>query len=179
MKVSETELTGVLVLELDVYPDERGQFFEIFNDGRYQSLGLPTRFVQDNFSRSRRGVVRGLHYQQPRPQGKLVQVLRGRILDVAVDLRRSSAHFARWVGIELSSDRPTQLWVPPGFAHGFCALTDADVLYKCTDAYVASCDRALRWNDPDLAIRWPIESPVVSPKDDRAPFLRDVHDLLD
>ncbi len=179
MKVSETELTGVLVLELDVYPDERGQFFEIFNDGRYQSLGLPTRFVQDNFSRSRKGVVRGLHYQQPRPQGKLVQVLRGRILDVAVDLRRSSAHFARWVGIELSSDRPTQLWVPPGFAHGFCALTDADVLYKCTDAYVASCDRALRWNDPDLAIRWPIESPVVSPKDDRAPFLRDVHDLLD
>ena len=105
MKVSETELTGVLVLELDVYPDERGQFFEIFNDGRYQSLGLPTRFVQDNFSRSRKGVVRGLHYQQPRPQGKLVQVLRGRILDVAVDLRRSSAHFARWVGIELSSDR--------------------------------------------------------------------------
>ena len=179
MKVSETELTGVLVLELDVYPDERGQFFEIFNDGRYQSLGLPTRFVQDNFSRSRKGVVRGLHYQQPRPQGKLVQVLRGRILDVAVDLRRSSAHFARWVGIELWSDRPTQLWVPPGFAHGFCALTDADVLYKCTDAYVASCDRALRWNDPDLAIRWPIESPVVSPKDDRAPFLRDVHDLLD
>jgi len=179
MKVSETELTGVLVLELDVYPDERGQFFEIFNDGRYQSLGLPTRFVQDNFSRSRKGVVRGLHYQQPRPQGKLVQVLRGRILDVAVDLRRSSAHFARWVGIELSSDRPTQLWVPPGFAHGFCALTDADVLYKCTDAYVASCDRALRWNDPDLAIRWPVESPVVSPKDDRAPFLRDVHDLLD
>ena len=179
MKVSETELTGVLVLELNVYPDERGQFFEIFNDGRYQSVGLPTRFVQDNFSRSRKGVVRGLHYQQPRPQGKLVQVLRGRILDVAVDLRRSSAHFARWVGIELSSDRPTQLWVPPGFAHGFCALTDADVLYKCTDAYVASCDRALRWNDPDLAIRWPIESPVVSPKDDRAPFLRDVHDLLD
>jgi len=179
MKVSETELPGVLLLELDVYPDERGQFFEIFNDGRYQSLGLPTRFVQDNFSRSRKGVVRGLHYQQPRPQGKLVQVLRGRILDVAVDLRRSSAHFARWVGIELSSDRPTQLWVPPGFAHGFCALTDADVLYKCTDAYVASCDRALRWNDPDLAIRWPIESPVVSPKDDRAPFLRDVHDLLD
>ena len=179
MKVSETELTGVLVLELDVYPDERGQFFEIFNDGRYQSLGLPTRFVQDNFSRSRKGVVRGLHYQQPRPQGKLVQVLRGRILDVAVDLRRSSAHFARWVGIELSSDRPTQLWVPPGFAHGFCALTDADVLYKCTDAYVASCDRALRWNDPDLAIRWPIESPVVSPKDDRAPFLRDVRELLD
>jgi len=179
MKVSETELPGVLLLELDVYPDERGQFFEIFNDGRYQSLGLPTRFVQDNFSRSRKGVVRGLHYQQPRPQGKLVQVLRGRILDVAVDLRRSSAHFARWVGIELSSDRPTQLWVPPGFAHGFCALTDADVLYKCTDAYVASCDRALRWNDPDLAIRWPIESPVVSPKDDRAPFLRDVRDLLD
>ena len=179
MKVSETELPGVLLLELDVYPDERGQFFEIFNDGRYQSLGLPTRFVQDNFSRSRKGVVRGLHYQQPRPQGKLVQVLRGRILDVAVDLRRSSAHFARWVGIELSSDRPTQLWVPPGFAHGFCALTDADVLYKCTDAYVASCDRALRWNDPDLAIRWPVESPVVSPKDDRAPFLRDVHDLLD
>jgi len=179
MKVSETELPGVLLLELDVYPDERGQFFEIFNDGRYQSLGLPTRFVQDNFSRSRKGVVRGLHYQQPRPQGKLVQVLRGRILDVAVDLRRSSAHFARWVGIELSSDRPTQLWVPPGFAHGFCALTDADVLYKCTDAYVASCDRALRWNDPDLAIRWPIESPVVSPKDDRAPFLRDVRELLD
>ena len=179
MKVSETELPGVLLLELDVYPDERGQFFEIFNDGRYQSLGLPTRFVQDNFSRSRKGVVRGLHYQQPRPQGKLVQVLRGRILDVAVDLRRSSAHFARWVGIELSSDRPTQLWVPPGFAHGFCALTDADVLYKCTDAYVASCDRALRWNDPDLAIRWPVESPVVSPKDDRAPFLRDVRELLD
>ena len=107
MKVSETELPGVLLLELDVYPDERGQFFEIFNDGRYQSLGLPTRFVQDNFSRSRKGVVRGLHYQQPRPQGKLVQVLRGRILDVAVDLRRSSAHFARWVGIELWSDRPT------------------------------------------------------------------------
>ena len=138
MKVSETELPGVLLLELDVYPDERGQFFEIFNDGRYQSLGLPTRFVQDNFSRSRKGVVRGLHYQQPRPQGKLVQVLRGRILDVAVDLRRSSAHFARWVGIELSSERPTQLWIPPGFAHGFCALRDADVLYKCTEAYVAS-----------------------------------------
>jgi len=98
---------------------------------------------------------------------------------VAVNLRRSSAHFARWVGIELSSERPTQLWIPPGFAHGFCALRDADVLYKCTEAYVASCDRALRWNDPDLAIRWPIERPLVSPKDERAPFLRDVRDLLD
>ena len=178
MKVSETALPGVLLLELQAHADERGQFLEVFQARRYQEAGIDATFVQDNVSVSRPGVVRGLHFQQPHPQGKLVQVLRGRILDVAVDLRRSSPCFGRALALELSADRPAQLWVPPGFAHGFCALTDAEVLYKCTALYAPACERTVRWNDPDLAIAWPVAAPIVSAKDRAAPLLRDLTELF-
>lgn len=177
MKITETPLPGVLLLELDSFPDDRGRFFEVFHAGRYEGLGRSPTFVQDSFSSSRQGVLRGLHFQYPRPQGKLVQVLRGRIFDVAVDLRRSSPHFRQWFGIELSSERPCQLWIPPGFAHGFCTLTDVDFFYKCTDVYAPACDQAVRWNDPDLAITWPVAEPLLSAKDSAAPLLRDLANL--
>ena len=178
MKAVPTALAEVLLLEPTVFRDERGYFFESFNQRVFdQALGRHVEFVQDNHSRSARGVLRGLHYQlPPHAQGKLVRVTRGAAFDVAVDIRRSSPTFGRWVGAELSADNFRQLWIPPGFAHGFVALADdTDFLYKTTDVWVKSCDRAIRWDDPELAIGWalPAAEPMVAAKDRAAPLLRD------
>ncbi len=172
MKVTPTELDGVLLVEPRVFSDERGIFFELHRDAR--GGGLPDAFVQDNFSRSHARVLRGLHFQEPNAQGKLIQCLRGAVFDVAVDVRRGSPTFGRWVGVELHERAVQQLWIPPGFAHGFCVIEGpADILYKCSAGYAPDSERAIAWNDPDLAIRWPIRDPRVSPRDAAAPRLRD------
>jgi len=166
MKIHETTLPEVLLLEPRVFRDERGFFLESFNDVRFGAHGLPTSFRQDNHSRSARDVLRGLHYQLRQPQGKLVTCVRGSIFDVAVDIRVGSPTFGRWAGVTLTDDEPRYLWVPPGFAHGFCTLSDvADVVYKCTDVYAADDDRGVRWNDPSIGIEWPILDPRLSDKD--------------
>ncbi len=167
-----------LLIESDVFEDDRGFFLESFNQERFDDLvGESVRFVQDNHSRSAKGVVRGLHYQlTPSAQGKLVRVSRGMIFDVAVDIRRSSPRFRSWVGHELSEDNFQQLWIPPGFAHGFLALSDvADVLYKTTAHYAPDRQRTVRWDDPLIGIEWPLDgvTPIVSPKDRAAPSLAD------
>ncbi len=165
------------MIEPDVHGDQRGFFSESWNRERFAAgVGEDVEFVQDNHSRSAKGVLRGLHYQlSPRPQGKLVRVVAGSVWDVAVDIRRSSETFASWAGIELSAANHRQLWIPPGFAHGFVALTDAaDVIYKVSDYYSPEHDRSIRWNDPDLVIEWPLTGdPIISDKDANAPFLRD------
>lgn len=166
MNLVQTPLDGVLVLEPRVFRDERGFFLETFNAGRLSDTPLDTEFLQDNHSRSTAGVVRGLHYQLEKPQGKLVHVARGRIFDVAVDIRRGSPTFAKWFGIELSDENLRSLWIPPGFAHGFCVLSDvADVIYKCTSLYDSADDRGVVWNDPQIGIKWPGSEPIVSVKD--------------
>lgn len=166
-----------LVLEPEIYADDRGHFFEAFNRQAFEDqVGDKWGFVQDNHSRSRQGVLRGLHYQiEPMAQGKLVRVVRGAVFDVAVDIRRSSRSFGEWIGVELSEGNFKQLWVPPGFAHGFVALSDpADLLYKVTEYYSPEHDRSIRWDDPDIGIDWPIEGdPMLSDKDAEAPYLRD------
>lgn len=166
--VTPTAIPEVLVLEPKVFGDDRGFFFESFNQRDFAQLtGLDVQFVQDNHSRSAQGVLRGLHYQIQNPQGKLVRVTQGAVFDVAVDLRRSSAHFGKWVGVELSADNKRQLWVPPGFAHGFVVLSDAaEFLYKTTDYWYPAFERSLRWNDPQIGIAWPIEdTPQLAKKD--------------
>jgi dTDP-4-dehydrorhamnose 3,5-epimerase len=174
VKVLETALPGVLLLEPQRFGDDRGFFMEMFHARRYAELGIPGPFVQDNFSRSVKGTLRGLHLQEPNGQGKLVQVLAGAVYDVAVDVRRGSPTFGRWVGVELSADNRRQLWVPQGFAHGFCVLSEsADFHYKCTDFYVPASERGILWSDPDLAISWPVTAPLLSPKDSVAPRLKD------
>jgi dTDP-4-dehydrorhamnose 3,5-epimerase len=174
VRVLETQLPGVLLLEPRSFQDARGSFMELFHAGRYAELGIPTTFVQDNLSHSVRGVLRGLHFQEPHGQGKLVQVLTGAVYDVVVDVRRGSPTFGRWTATELSADNRRQLWVPPGFAHGFCVLSaSADFFYKCTDVYVPAAERSILWNDPDLGIPWPGSSPLLSPKDTQAPRLKD------
>ena len=172
MKVIPTALEGVLVLEPRVFGDARGFFSESYNHRAFaQATGLDVRFVQDNHSRSRKGVLRGLHYQIRQPQGKLVRVVRGAVFDVAVDMRKSSPHFGRWTGVELTEDNHRQLWVPPGFAHGFVVLSDtADFLYKTTDYYAPQHERSVAWNDADIGIAWPlaahgIAQPQLSDKD--------------
>lgn len=173
--VTPTALTDVLVLEPRVFGDARGFFLESFNARRFaEATGVRAEFVQDNQSRSARGVLRGLHYQIRQPQGKLVRVVRGRVFDVAVDLRRSSPAFGRWAGVELSEDNHRQLWIPPGFAHGFLVLSEsADFLYKATDYYAPEHERAIRWDDPSVGIDWPIaeQAPLLSAKDRAAPSL--------
>src|SRR6187455_524027 len=178
MNVISTSISEVLVIEPKVFGDNRGFFFESFNHKNFsQATGLDVKFVQDNHSRSVKGVLRGLHYQIRQPQGKLVRVVRGQVFDVAVDIRRSSPTFGQWVGVELTEDNYRQLWVPPGFAHGFYVLSDtADFLYKTTDYYFPDLERSLLWNDPAIAVSWPIEadvSPIVSAKDKIAPKLTD------
>lgn len=167
MKVSPTKLPGVLVLEPKVFGDNRGFFFESFNRRTFaEATGMGLDFVQDNHSRSVEGVLRGLHYQIKQPQGKLVRVVRGAVFDVAVDLRRSSPTFGQWDGVELSEDNHRQLWIPPGFAHGFVVLSEsADFLYKTTDYYAPEHERCIIWNDPDIGIDWPIRNPQLSGKD--------------
>lgn len=168
MKVTETTLPGVLILEPKVFGDERGFFYESFNARAFEdATGLKRDFVQDNHSRSQKGVLRGLHYQLEHTQGKLVRVTFGEVLDVAVDIRRSSPTFGQWVGVHLSAQNHRQLWVPEGFAHGFVVLSDvAEFLYKTTDYYTPSAERSLLWNDPTLAIDWQLtEPPQLSAKD--------------
>ncbi|MEX6724534.1 dTDP-4-dehydrorhamnose 3,5-epimerase [Parapedomonas caeni] len=168
MKVIDTALPEVKLLEPRVFGDDRGFFMETWNAATFASLGLDLTFVQDNHSRSSRGVLRGLHYQLRRTQGKLVRVTAGAVYDVAVDIRRSSPNFGRWVGYELSAANKRMLWVPEGFAHGFLTLTDGtDFLYKCTDLYAPEHERAIAWNDPAIGIDWPLEDivPQLSAKD--------------
>ena len=176
MKVTETALPGVKLIEPRVFGDDRGFFLESWNAATFAAAGLDVGFVQDNHSRSARGVLRGLHYQWGTPQGKLVRVTAGAVFDVAVDIRRSSPHFGRWVGYELSDANKRMLWVPPGFAHGFLVLSDtADFLYKCTTTYDAPNDRGIRWDDPAIGIAWPDTgiAPQLSGKDEIAPLLAD------
>jgi len=164
----------VILIEPKVFSDERGFFMETYHAERFAEHGITLPFVQDNHSRSKRGVLRGLHYQEPEPQGKLVRCTRGALFDVAVDIRRSSPNFAKWYGIELSESNRLMLWIPPGFAHGFCPTSDeADLVYKCTAAYRAEFDRSIAFNDPQIGIEWPCSDPILSPKDAAAPHLRD------
>lgn len=173
MKVSATALDGVLLIEPNVYRDERGFFVETFQARRYLAeAGIALAFVQDNHSRSRRGVLRGLHWQTARPQGKLVHVARGEVFDVAADVRPESPTFGRWAGATLSETNQHQLWIPPGYAHGYLVLSDvADFEYKCTDYYDPKSEAGVVWNDPDLAIEWPIAEPTLSAKDRALPTL--------
>lgn len=174
MKVIPTELPGVLIVEPKVFGDDRGFFMETFHEKRYADAGIPGPFVQDNYSRSAKGILRGLHFQEPNAQGKLVQVLAGAVYDVAVDIRKGSPTFGRWVAVELSTDNRRQLWIPPGFAHGFCVLSEsADFHYKCTTLYSPDTERGVLWNDPDLGIPWPVSTPLLSGKDAKAPRLKD------
>ena len=168
MKIIETSIPEVLILEPKVFGDERGFFYESFNAAAFEeATGLKRQFVQDNHSKSQRGVLRGLHYQIQQPQGKLVRVVAGEVFDVAVDLRKSSPSFGHWVGTHLSAQNQRQLWVPEGFAHGFVVLSEsAEFLYKTTDYYAPAHERSLLWNDPELGIQWPIsEAPQLSKKD--------------
>ncbi|SDJ00493.1 dTDP-4-dehydrorhamnose 3,5-epimerase [Pseudomonas abietaniphila] len=176
MKVTVSELPEVLIIEPKVFGDERGFFYESFNAKTFAAeTGVTTPFVQDNHSRSQKGVLRGLHYQIENAQGKLVRVTAGKVLDIAVDIRRSSPRFGKWFGLELSAENAKQLWIPPGFAHGFVVLSDnADFLYKTTDYYTPSAERCIRWDDPDLAIDWRLsEAPTLSAKDQVGKLLKE------
>jgi dTDP-4-dehydrorhamnose 3,5-epimerase len=168
LKTHTTTLPEVLIVEPQVFGDERGWFMETFNEARFTEAGLPTAFVQDNHSYSRHGVVRGLHYQLERPQGKLIRCVRGAIYDVAVDIRRGSPTFGKWTGAELTEENRLMLWVPPRFAHGFSVLSEAaEVIYKCTTLWHPASDRSLLWNDPALGVDWRVANPVVADKDRR------------
>jgi dTDP-4-dehydrorhamnose 3,5-epimerase len=172
LDVIKTALPGVFMVQPKVFADDRGYFFETWNARRFREAGLPDHFVQDNQSRSRAGVLRGLHYQEPNAQGKLVRCTRGSMWDVAVDVRVGSPTFGKWIGVELNDENKIMLWVPPGFAHGFCAMTDdTDVLYKCTTAYDPPSERSILWNDPAIGIHWPVSEPILSAKDAAAPPL--------
>jgi dTDP-4-dehydrorhamnose 3,5-epimerase len=175
MRIVETALPGAFVIEPQVFGDARGFFYESYNEAKYREAGIDRRFVQSNVSRSAKGVLRGLHYQWPNPQGKLVSVLEGEVYDVAVDIRRGSPTFGRWVGVMLTTDNHRHFWVPEGFAHGFCVLSEfATFTYQCTALYDREGDAGIRWNDADIGIDWPVSAPLLSEKDTRAPFLKDV-----
>jgi len=179
LKFEATALPGVMLIEPTVHRDERGFFLESWHGPRYAEHGISERFVQDNHSRSARGALRGLHAQSPGWQGKLVRCVSGRVWDVAVDVRVGSPAFGRHVACELSGENFRQLWVPPGLLHGFCVLSDsAEVEYKCTTVYDAQADFSVRWNDPELALPWPVDEPVLSPKDAEAPLLGEVRERL-
>lgn len=175
MRTIETGIPRLLIVEAEVHGDERGYFKELWRASRHAALGLPSRFVQSNISRSGPGVIRGLHYQYPQAQGKLVTVLEGSIFDVAVDIRMDSPTFRQWVGVELSASNHRQLYVPEGFAHGFCVLGDSAMMsYLCTAEYTAEFDATVAWDDPDIGVEWPIEASSMSAKDRSAPRLRDI-----
>jgi dTDP-4-dehydrorhamnose 3,5-epimerase len=176
MKVIETSICGCVIIEPTVFGDERGFFLETFHAARYaESAGINLPFVQDNHSRSSKGVLRGLHFQKTKPQGKLVRVVRGEVYDVAVDIRTNSKTFGKWEAVILSEHNKLQFWVPPGFAHGFVVLSDsADFEYKCTDFYDSTDEGSILWSDPDLGIQWPVQNPIVSAKDAMAKQLADL-----
>jgi dTDP-4-dehydrorhamnose 3,5-epimerase len=179
MRFTPREIPDVVRIEPDVHRDARGFFLETWHQGKYAEGGIPGPFVQDNHSRSRRGTLRGLHAQLQRPQGKLVRVVDGEVFDVAVDIRRGSPTFGKWVGDRLSGENLRQLWIPPGFAHGFCVLSETVHLeYKCTDFYDPADEIAIAWNDPGIGIVWPLQDPTLSKKDAAAPRLADVLDRL-
>ena len=175
MQLIPTSLRDVVILEPKVFGDDRGFFFEAYNEVTFAQFGLPTRFLQDNHSGSRKGVLRGLHYQLKRPQGKLVRALRGEIFDVAVDLRQDSEQFGRWFGVVLSAENRRMLWIPPGFGHGFLVLTDfAEVSYKATELYAPAFERSILWDDPAIGIDWPLDgAPTLSAKDKAGTLLKD------
>jgi dTDP-4-dehydrorhamnose 3,5-epimerase len=175
MTTRTCELQGLLILEPKVFGDARGFFMETWNQRRYREAGLELDFVQDNISVSGKGTLRGLHFQNPSAQGKLVSVLEGEVFDVAVDLRQSSPTFGRWHGLNLSSENKLQFFVPPGFAHGFLVLSETAMFhYKCTEFYSPKDEMAVRWDDPEVGIRWPLQKPILSEKDAKAPRLREV-----
>jgi dTDP-4-dehydrorhamnose 3,5-epimerase len=179
MKTQPTEIPDVIVIEPDVHRDPRGFFLESYNARKYREGGIAAPFVQDNHSSSMRGTLRGLHAQRRRPQGKLLRVIEGEIFDVAVDVRRGSPTFGHWVGVRLSAENFKQIYVPPGFAHGFCVLSElAQVEYKVTDFYDPTDELGLLWNDPEIGIRWPLKEPLLSAKDSSAPRLREIMDQL-
>ena len=173
MKIIDTNIKDVKIIEPNVYGDDRGFFLETFSENRYQKqLNISASFVQDNHSRSQRGVLRGLHFQSKNPQGKLVRTVTGEVFDVAVDIRPNSPTFKQWVGIVLSASNKRQLWIPAGLAHGFVVLSDyADFEYKCTDYYSPDMEQCIIWNDPELNIQWPVSAPILSNKDSKGMFL--------
>jgi dTDP-4-dehydrorhamnose 3,5-epimerase len=175
VKVIETDLPGCLILEPKVLSDDRGFFFENWNRDSFSTLGLNIDIQQANISSSKRNVLRGLHYQWPKPQGKLIQVLQGEVYDVAVDIRTDSPHFGRWTAAILSAENKRQFWIPEGFAHGFVALSEEAIFsYLCTSTYDPECDACLRWNDSRFSIDWPVSSPLLSRKDEKAPFIDEI-----
>jgi dTDP-4-dehydrorhamnose 3,5-epimerase len=176
MNVKKTKMSGVLILEPDVFSDERGFFLETWNSVRYKNAGINGPFVQDNVSFSKKGVLRGLHFQYPQSQGKLVQVLSGEVVDIAIDIRRDSPNFGQWISEVLSDSNHRQMYIPSGFAHGYCVTSEtAFFLYKCTDFYNPASEGGIIWNDPDLNIDWPVKEPVLSLRDASFPKLRDIH----
>lgn len=175
MKLVQTNLPGAVVIEPQVFGDARGFFYESYNEAKYREAGIDHRFVQSNVSRSAKGVLRGLHYQWPNPQGKLVSVLEGEVYDVAVDIRRGSPTFGQWAGVMLTAENKRHFWIPEGFAHGFCVVSEfATFTYQCTALYDPNADAGIAWNDPDIAIDWPVGEPLLSDKDGKAPRLSDV-----
>ena len=175
MKIIETNLPGCVVIQPDVHGDARGYFYESYNAEKYKNAGLDLRFVQSNVSRSAHGVLRGLHYQNPNPQGKLVSVLEGEVYDVGVDIRVGSPTFGRWAAAVLSADNKRHFWIPEGFAHGFVVLSEfATFCYQCTAVYDRAADAGIRWNDGEIGVDWQVSAPSLSDKDAAAPFLRDV-----
>jgi len=175
LKTTRTELDEVIIVEPEVFSDPRGIFYESYVQNRYQDLGIVDEFVQDNHSISKKNVLRGLHYQVGKAQAKLVRVGFGEVFDVAVDIRKNSPSFGKWVGVRLSAENKKQMYIPAGFAHGFCALTEnAEVLYKCSAYYSAKDDRGILWDDEDIAIDWPVKDPILSEKDRNNPKLKDI-----
>lgn len=175
MKIIETSLPGCLVVEPKVFGDARGYFYESYNRSKFNEMGIDVDFVQSNVSRSARGVLRGLHYQWPHPQGKLVSVLEGEVYDVAVDIRRGSPTFGKWAGVMLTAENHRHFWIPEGFAHGFCVVSEhATFSYQCTDLYNAQADGGVRWDDPAIGVDWPLSDPLLSDKDSKAPLLADI-----
>jgi dTDP-4-dehydrorhamnose 3,5-epimerase len=175
MQVTETKLPGTLIIEPHVFPDGRGFFFESYHRERYRQHGIRDEFVQDNISCSVKDTLRGLHYQSPHSQAKLVQVLSGEVFDVAVDIRPGSPAFGQWDGVILSSENRRQFYIPRGFAHGFCVLSDTAIFsYKCDDFYSPDCEGGVLWSDPDIGIEWPVKTPLLSEKDSRCPRLKDI-----
>ena len=175
MKIIETELDGVLIIEPAVFNDQRGFFLETYNQNRYQEHGIKSNFIQDNMSFSTKGTLRGLHFQHPHGQSKLVQVPQGEVYDVVVDIRPESSTFGHWLGEYLSDANKKQIFIPEGFAHGFCVISDTVLFqYKCSDFYAPECEGGILWSDPDLAINWPVEAPVVSEKDAKFFCLKDI-----
>ena len=175
MNVLESSLKGVMIIKPDVFQDNRGFFMETYQKDKYEKSDLKTVFVQDNLSYSSRGTLRGLHYQHPYPQAKLVQAIKGEIYDVAVDIRIGSSTFGQWAGVRLSDENRLQLYVPEGFAHGFCVLSNtASVIYKCSDFYTPHCEGGIVWCDPDLGIEWPLRDPLLSKKDGGYPLLKEI-----